>query len=89
MVITPRLEKVLEMNMPNIQPTLTWTDPNDRVIDQVFCHVVRCQSTRNNRYNVDVYYDEDWSSSASQKELTLEDVRKWWNTCVKHGYNRK
>jgi len=73
------------MNLPNIQPTLTWTDPTGRVIDQVFCHIGRAH----NRYNVDVYYDEDWSSSASQKELTLEDVRKWWNTCVKHGYIRK
>ena len=74
------------MNMPNIHPTLTLTDPNGRVIDQVFQNV---PMTDVPFWNCDVYYDENYDNSASQKEMSVEDARKWWNTCVKKGYTRK
>ena len=85
MVINPRLEK--EMNFPHIHPTLTMTDPKGRVIDQVFQELPEC--IRDNKYTCDVYYNDDYNHKASQKELTLEDARQWWNTCVKKGYTRK
>ena len=73
--------------MPHIHPTLTMTDPKGIVIDQVFQKLPEC--IRDNKYSVDVYYDEDYNHKSSQKEMSLEDVRKWWNTLVKKGYNRK
>ena len=76
------------MNVPKINPTLTLKDPTGRVIDQVFTYVVIDDEVFP-FYNCDVYYDEDWDHSASQSQLSLEDARKWWNTCVKKGYNRK
>ena len=76
------------MNCPNIHPTLTLKDPTGRVIDQVFTFVPIGDALFP-FYNCDVYYDEDWDHSASQKELSVEDARKWWNTCVKKGYVRK
>jgi len=75
------------MNVPSINPTLTMTKPNGVVIDQVFQKLPEC--IRDNKYSVDVYYDEDYNHKSSQKEMSLEDVRKWWNTLVKKGYNIK
>ena len=76
----------MSMNIPSIHPTLTMTKSNGTVIDQVFQYV---PMTDVPFYNVDVYYDEDYNHKSSQKEMSLEDVRKWWNTLVKKGYNIK
>jgi len=75
------------MNLPEIHPTLTMTDPNGRVIDQVFQEYPDC--IRTNAYSCDVYYDDNYNHKASQKELSAADARTWWNTCVKKGYERK
>jgi len=74
------------MNLPSIHPTLTLTTPEGKVVDQVFIHV---PMTNVSFYNCDVYIDEEWHKDASMNEMTLEDVRKWWRTLVKKGYNRK
>jgi len=73
------------LNVPKLNPTLTLKDPTGRVIDQVFQYV---PMTDVPFYNCDVYYDDHYDNSASQKELSLEEARKWWNTLVKKGYNR-
>ena len=75
------------MNVPSIHPTLTMIKPNGTVIDQVFQRVPTC--IRNNCYTCDVYYNENYDHGSSLKEMSLEDVRKWWNTLVKKGYTRK
>ena len=61
------------------------TDPKGRVIDQVFQEL----PSQLRGYSCDVYYNDDYNHKSSQKEMSLEDVRKWWNTLVKKGYNRK
>ena len=83
------------MNMPNIHPTLTMTDPKGRVIDQVFQLLPASIRWNGNKYTCDVYITDGdslnaiWHVEKSQKELTIEDARQWWNTCVKKGYVRK
>ena len=76
------------MNIPSLHPTLTLTHPkNGSIIDAVFQQIPEC--IRTGKYSVDVYVDEEYDHKASQKELTIEDARKWWNTLVKKGYKRK
>ncbi len=74
------------MNLPQIHPTLTLTTEEGKVIDQVFIHV---PMTDVPFYNCDVYIDEEWHKEGSLNEMSLEEVRTWWNTLVKKGYNRK
>ena len=75
------------MNTPEIHPTLTLIHPKDgSTIDAVFQNV---PMTDVPFWNVDVYVDEDYQHKSSQKELTIEEARKWWNTLVKKGYTRK
>ena len=76
------------MNLPEIHPTLTLIHPEDgSTIDSVFQKIPAC--IRTDCYSVDVYVDENYHHQASQKELTIEEARKWWNTLVKKGYTRK
>ena len=75
------------MNIPSIHPTLTLVHPHTgSIIDAVFQYV---PMTDVPFYNCDVYIDEDWQKQASLHEMSLDEARKWWNTLVKKGYNRK
>jgi len=75
------------MNIPEFHPTLTLTHPkNGSIIDAVFQYI---PMTDVPFWNVDVYVDENYDNNASQKEMTIEQERKWYNKLVKIGYNRK
>ena len=74
------------MNIPSINPTLTLTTPEGKIVDQVFTYI---PMTDVPFYNCDVYIDEVWQNKASLNEMSLEEARLWWNTLVKKGYNRK
>jgi len=79
------LEELVEMNIPEIHPTLTKTHKGI-VIDWVFTYV---PMTDVPFYNADVYHDEEWNNDGSETEMNIEEVRAFWKSLVGNGFNRK
>ena len=87
---TDRLEGLVEMNIPSINPQLRKNykengSGKSETWDYVF--IIR-PDTDEKIVDVDCYINEDWNQEETMKSMSLENAREWWENLVTNGYVR-